>query len=91
MESKWICTGSSTKQYGRKLGTKLYEFKQEVKILGLKGFSTVIDEINLMEYTLDQIEDYINPYGYTYQELKKTHDQEEVDWLIAECIFKSEI
>jgi len=31
MESKWICTDPDTNQWGRKIGERIYEFKQDMK------------------------------------------------------------
>lgn len=86
---KWICTDSDTKQYGRCISDRIFEFKQQ-------GVEPA--KINVDLYTQEQIESAINSYGYTQEREPKKGLQniyelygDDSEWIIAECIFESEI
>ena len=83
---KWICTDPDTNQYGRKLSDKLYEFKQDMKYNGV--IVTEEDEINLNDYTEEEINDHLSPYGWSIEQLKDENTLEDAEWLMAECIFE---
>ena len=88
----WICTDPDNGQYRLDEGQnvwkdKEYTFKQDDQEL----------TINLTEYTLDEINDIINAFGYRginnpepYYFIDGTDEEISLD-IIAECIFESEI
>lgn len=83
----WVCTDPDTKQYGRQLGPKKFEFVQH---------DIEQTEINLNEYTEDKIEDAINSFGYTLRGKKgelNIYDEfgKEANWIMAECLFELEM
>jgi len=86
---KWICTDPDTNQYGRKLSDKLYEFKQDMKYNGV--IVTEEDEINLNDYTEEEINDHLSPYGWSIEQLKDENTLEDAEWLMAECIFEQTV
>ena len=74
----WICTDSDSNQYGRRLSTYKYEFKEDGKD------ATVI---NLEEYSWKQICDACEGYYPNMDELFSTYGPQST-WIIAECIFE---
>jgi hypothetical protein len=88
--SEWICTDPDTKQFGRKIGQRVYEFKQECKYPD----GLIIEEeaeIWLDDYTDEEINDYLSPYSWSIEQLKKDNSLEDAEWLMAECIFEQTI
>jgi len=84
---EWKCTDPDTEQYGRRLGPQLFEFKQN---------GVPATQIDLTQYTPEQIESIINAYGYTHQYKNGFHDiadlyDKETVWIMAECIFETEM
>lgn len=87
---KWICTDPATKQYGRKISDKVYEFKEEVGYPDGNKY-TEQKEIDLNDYTEDEINDHLSPYGWNIIQLKEENSIEGAEWLMAECIFEQTI
>ena len=84
-ENKFVCTDSDTKQYGRKINNNLFEFYEK----NIKHTR----EIHLKEYTEKEIESIINSYGYSLygKDNIKTIYGKKTNWVIAECIYETEI
>ena len=94
---KWICTDEDENQWGREISIYKFQFKQDVKI-PLRNTVTKIDkEINLEEYTLGEIEDAINAYGYSLHPLREGkfryiyEESTNPYFLIAEMLFEYEL
>jgi len=87
MESKWICTDPDTNQWGRKIGERTYEFKQDMKYPNGMIVKEE-EEINLDEYTDEEINDHLSPYSWSIEQLKEENSLEDAEWLMAECIFE---
>ena len=86
---QWICTDPDMNQWGRKIGEKVYEFKQDMKYPN--GMIVKEErEINLNEYTDDEINDHLSPYSWSIKQIKEENSLEDAEWLIAECIFEQE-
>lgn len=88
---KWTLTDSDTKQYGRYIRDRIFQFKQP----DLNENEPVT--IYLDRYSFDQIEDCIRSYGYSQLSIipehclgifKEYHNQ--ADWIMAECLFEME-
>jgi len=53
-KNKWVCTNLDNKQYGRKLQSNIYEFREkEIQLI-----------INLDNYTSEQMKKAYEPYGF---------------------------
>jgi hypothetical protein len=76
----WICTDPDTKQYGRRLSTYKYEFKE-------KGRDTTV--IDLEKYTWKEICDVCEGFYPNMDELFATYGPQST-WIIAECIFETQ-
>ncbi len=87
---EWICTDPDSKQYGREVTPWIWEYKQP----DINDGEPVT--IALKDYTIEQIEDNINPFGYTlncngnykfniWQEYGSSTMQ-----IICECLFEME-
>ena len=87
---EWICTDPDVNQFGRKIGDKLYEFKQDMKY---PNDVVVVEEneINLNDYTEEEINDHLSPYGWSIEQLKEENTLEDAEWLMAECIFEQTV
>lgn len=86
----WICTDPDMNQWGRKLGEKVYEFKQDMKYPD----GSVIHEtdvIDLNDYTDEEINDHLSPYGWDIPQLLTENSDEDAKWLMAECIFEQTV
>ena len=46
------------------------------------------EEINLDEYTDEEINDHLSPYSWSIEQLKEENSLEDSEWLMAECIFE---
>jgi hypothetical protein len=87
---EYICTDPATEQYGRRISEKIYEFKETVKFPD--GNSYVEEkEIDLNDYSEDEINDHLSPYGWNIIQLKEENTIEDAEWLMAECIFEQTI
>ncbi len=87
----WKITDPSTGQRGRQLSEFVFEFQQE---------NLDPQQIDLKEYPVKEQEYIINAYGYTLMsgENKNPKLQNIIDlysdsanWIIAECIYESEL
>lgn len=84
-EIPWVCTDQDEDQYGRQLSENIFEFKDK---------KTEPTGIYLAEYTIKDIEDIINAYGYTL--FNSVAGLENIvilygaraQWIIAECLFE---
>ena len=86
----WICTDPDMNQYGRKLGEKVYEFKQDTTYPD--GFVVhETDGIDLNDYTDEEINDHLSPYGWDVKQLLEENTKEDAEWLMAECIFEQTV
>ena len=85
-EIKWLSTDPNCNQYGRKIGERKYEFKQDWNYGGKIVLEQ--DEIDLNDYTDEQINDHLSPYGWSIDQLKDENSLEDAEWLMAECIFE---
>lgn len=86
----WICTDIDNNQWGRQIGDKVYEFKQDLTYPD----GTVVTEeaeVNLLDYTDAEIENHISAYGYTIEQLYRDNTIEFAEWLMAECIFEQTV
>lgn len=101
MKTDWICTDPDTEQYGRQISERVFEFKEKNPMAEFdKDENEFIEfDVNLDDYTAQEIENHINTYGYTLFEPKghtftstNIFEQygEEANWIIAECIFEQE-
>lgn len=89
-EVKWVCTDPDEKQYGRHLGGRVFEFKQNI-LLG-DDIIRVGSEIDLDDYTDDEINDHLSPYGWSITELINDNESNvSAEWIMAECIFEQTI
>lgn len=91
---QWTCTDIDNLQYGRKLSDNTYEFKEGEE--NSEHFKHNV--IDLKKYLLSQIEECINSFGYTLHPCTPNaykqniyelyHTVEQVNWIIAECLFE---
>ena len=86
---EWVCTDPANNQYGRRVTTYVYEFKQETTYPDGEVYESQ-DIINLLDYSGDQIDECLSSYGYTKQGLIDSCGMLEAYWIIAECLFESE-
>lgn len=83
---KWICTDPDKNQWGRQVGKREFEFKEDY------GFGEVSALIDLDDYTEEEINDHIAAFGYTVEGLKEEYPTlESAEWIMAECIFEQTI
>lgn len=90
MDNQWIVTDPDSNQRGRKVGQKEYEFEEDIIYpWGEESKKEAIIDLN--DYTQEEIENIISTYGYTLKSLHSDYSIEDMDFLIAECIFEQEI
>lgn len=77
-EIQYKCTDPDTKQYGRRISTYKYEFKEEGKEQKI---------IDLEDYTWKEICDHCEGYYPNMDELFGIYGTEST-WIIAECIYE---
>lgn len=84
---EWKCTDPDMNQWGRLVGGRVYEFKQDMKY---PDGSVVKEEetIDLNDYTEEEINDHLSAYGWDIEQLKEENSLEDAEWLMAECIFE---
>lgn len=90
MKTDWICTDPAVHQWGRKIGKRFYEFKQDI----IFPDNTVEEEhleINLNNFTEEEINDHLSAYGWSIEQLKEENSLEDAEWLMAECIFEQTV
>lgn len=95
----WICTDGDNEQYGRKISDRVYTFKElEREFLGSFSDEEIIgifdspqyweeQEINLDEYSQEEVEKYISAYYTDLNEVFNIYGDDS-NWIIAECIFE---
>lgn len=84
---EWKCTDPDMNQWGRLIGDRVYEFKQDMKYPD----GSVVEEeetIDLNDYTEEEINDHLSAYGWDIEQLKEENNLENAEWLMAECIFE---
>ena len=96
----WTCTDPDTGQWGRQVSPTLYLFCEGVSEkppVDLRHTPITVYQIDLGAYTVKQVESIIAAYGYTLwsansDKSKLIYDlyPKEYNFIIAECIFKSE-
>lgn len=101
-EKEWCKT--DTNQWGRSLLGGRFEFKEflnpwvDGEFIELDSYWKEA-EINLNQYTNDAIQSCLNSYGYKYNSETKTiadcsnqeYSKNDSAWIIAECLFESDI
>ncbi len=75
-ENGWFCTDSDNDQYCRKINDTTFDFAE---LNFAKDW--VRETIRLENYTDDEIEEFLEPYGF----IEEVENQ-----IIAECIFETE-
>ena len=97
MNTAWICTDEDENQWGRQISIFKFEFKQNVALPNQLSKMNYQTEINLEEYTLGEIEDAINVYGYSLHPLREGkfryiyEESTNPYFLIAEMLFEYEL
>lgn len=76
---QFVCTDPDRGQYGRWLGGRRYEFKEQEH--------TAV--INLNDYSDSEIDDHISAYYTSVQQITDIYGDFS-DWIIAECIFENQ-
>jgi len=61
MDKEWICTDSDSAQYGRQVSGFIWKYRQP----NINDGKPVL--IDLLRYSILQVEDVINSYGYTLE------------------------
>lgn len=88
---KWVCTDPSCNQYRFKLSDTKYLFKEDRTIDPLTNKTEIYEsEIDLDEYTLDEIIGDCETFGYTEHQVNEWLSESKNLDLIAECIFELE-
>lgn len=93
----WICTDEDENQWGREISIFKFEFKQSVALPNQLSKMNYQTEINLEEYTLGEIENAINAYGYSLHPLREGKfryiykESTNPYFLIAEMLFEYEL
>jgi hypothetical protein len=90
---EWICTDPDNDQWGRKLGEGHYEFKERNPAFEdhpLEEDEYVQMDILLDRYTDEEVENIIGGYYGSLPELKAMVDVNDIEWILAECIFEYE-
>ena len=86
--SDWILIDPSTEQFGRKISSVEFEFKQNTGVLGLP---VACASICVNDYTKEEQMDYLSSYySGSYEDIKKQLG-DEFNWIVAECIFETDI
>lgn len=101
---KWVKTDPDNHQYGRRIDSLTYEFKEWDRIsydenFKLNGHSKadlfndpeywITDKVSLADYTEEQIYNHISAYYENVGEVREIYG-EDANWIIAECIFEQE-
>lgn len=98
--SKWICTDPDNFQYGRRLCSGVYQFKEwigggKLEVPIDKFVKDCFDEpgnweedtIVLSNFSEQEIEDFVSGYYGSLKELKETCG-DDWEWIVAECVFE---
>lgn len=78
-ECGWICTDSDTDQWVKKISETKFEVLENGSI----------QEIDLSEYTDEEILSYISSYGYDLDSVKEIYGMS-ANQIIAECIAETD-
>jgi hypothetical protein len=85
---EWVSTDDD--QYGRQLSEKSFEFMEKNKgLLEYEEDEFIKIQVDLKDYSNDQIESHISSYYKSISELREVYG-DSADWIIAECIFEQE-
>lgn len=85
-DGEWHVTDPDCGQMFRKVGEKVYEFKELLQLSPEQEPENYQDTIDLGDYTFEEMCDHCSPFGYDADQVKillETHPA-----LIAECIFE---
>ena len=90
--NEWICTDPSCNQYMKQLGENRFLFKED-RISNPKTKETYAyeSEIDLSNYTQEEMFENVEPFGYSFNEMCTWIDEGGDISLIAECIFEMEV
>lgn len=89
----WVLTDLDTNQYCKQLNETTFLYKEDRVVNPETGEAEVYEsEININEYSSEQIKEAVTPFGYDYLEnnLLEGFSKEESIMLIAECLFEME-
>lgn len=91
-QEKWTCTDIDNLQYGRHIKDNVFEFKELCKFenLEVEVGEYIQMQINLDDFSKEEIEEHISAYGYKYSEGTDRDNKLFSDWpwIFAECIFE---
>ena len=88
-EDGWVCTDPSCNQYRKDISPKVFLFKEDRLINPVtKEVKNYSAEIDLNDYTLNEIIDACSPYGYEKETVTQWANTGLENALIAECIFE---
>ncbi len=102
-ESKWVCTDPDQFQYGRRISTYKFEFKEfdrntypdEFKDLR-DGKRTFLDTyfikfiVNLERYSMKEVMSRTESYYDNLDEIAAQYGKD-FSWIVAECIFEQDL
>ncbi len=87
----WIQTDASCNQYRKDISKLVFLFREDRIIQPItREIEKYESEIDLNDYTFEEMLDIIRSYGYTKEELIEWITTGENLSLIAECIFEME-
>lgn len=99
-ESQWITLNSKRRQCVRRIEERVYQFKQRVnskKLIRKLGKSEFKFDINLTEYSHQEMEEALNKAGYTFNPnntalkyIDTFPSIQEKEIFIAKCLFEEE-
>lgn len=88
---EWICTDPACNQYMKKISENVFLFKEDRQIdffSPLPKYEVYEREINLSDYTQDEMYNDVQAFGYSFNEMCTWIDEGRNLDLIAECIFE---
>lgn len=101
-ETPWTCTDPDNMQYGRRLSTYKFEFKEFDRDTYPKEFKAVKENrikpsdiyftgtvIDLEKYSMKEIMNYTESYYENLDEIA-AHYNKDFSWIVAECIFEQQ-
>jgi len=88
----WVVTDPSCNQMFKKIADNIFLFKED-RVVNPETNETEVyeSEIQLSEYTDEEMFKCVEPFGYSYNEMCNWIDEGENYEIIAECIFEMEI
>lgn len=86
--SGWICTDPDTDQFGRRIEPGIYEFKETVRLPGGTAYPKQ-EIVDLSQFTVEEKIEALATFGYTLESVKR--ELPDPDWILAECIFESQL